>query len=189
MMLVRKKSDIAKLRNELNKSIGRIDYPVGDIQRIETDITMQSDLIFNHPYAPVKGPVMYAIFSLIVLSIILIPSLNLVTINTTRISERLSEIGIRKSFGAPNRALFSQFLTENLILTLLGGIIAFVFAFAILKVFQSMELITSKAFPFNVRIFLSGLGLCLLFGLISGVLPAARMSKLHIVESLNDTGQ
>jgi len=189
MMLVQKKSDIIKLENELKQSIDRIDFPVGDILRIETKVTRQSDLVFNHPYAPVKGPVMYTIFSLIIFSIILIPSLNLTTINTTRISERLSEIGIRKSFGASKRALFYQFITENIILTLLGGLIAFVFAFVILKILQSLGLITAKVFPFNARIFLSGLGLCLLFGFLSGVLPATRMSKLHIVESLNENRQ
>lgn len=189
MMLVERKSDFIKLENELQQSVSRIDYPVGDIHRIETKITRQSDLVFNHPYAPVKGPVMYAIFSLLILIIILIPSLNLTTINTTRIGERLSEIGIRKSFGASKKVLFYQFLTENIILTLLGGLIAFVFAFIILKVLQSMGLITVKVFPFNVRIFLSGLGLCLLFGFLSGVLPATRMSKLHIAESLNENRQ
>jgi putative ABC transport system permease protein len=52
-----------------------------------------------------------------------------------------------------------------------------------------MGLITAKVFPFNVRIFLSGVGLCLLFGFLSGVLPATRMSKLHIAESLNENRQ
>jgi len=187
MMLVRRKADITKLENELEQSIKRINYPVGDINLIETQITRQSDLVFNHPYAPVKGPVMYAIFSVIILSIILIPSLNLTTINSTRIRERSSEIGIRKSFGAPDRALFIQFLAENIILTLLGGLIAFILSFLILKELQTLDLITARIFPFNIRIFISGLGLCLLFGFISGVLPATRMSKFQIVESLNET--
>lgn len=186
MMLVQKKSDFSKLRNELHQSIGTIDYPVGDIQKIETIITSQSDILFNNPYAPIKGPVMYAIFFMIIFAIILIPSLNLTTINTARINERSSEIGIRKSFGASKGTLVYQFLVENIILTLLGGLIALVFAFIILKVLQSTGLITATAFPVNLRIFLAGLGLCLVFSFISGVLPATKMSKLNIVESLNE---
>jgi len=186
MMLVQKKSDFIKLENELQKSVKRIDYPVGDIQHIETTITKQSDLVFNHPYAPVHGPAMYAIFALIILAIILIPSLNLTTINTTRISERSIEIGIRKSFGASKGALVYQFLVENIILTLLGGLIAFIIAYVILKALQSLGLITVTAFPINIRIFLTGLGLCFVFGFLSGVLPATKMSKLSIVESLNE---
>ena len=186
MMLVQKKSDFETLENELNQSLIRIEYPVGDIQLIEVSMTQQKDLIFNHPYAPIKGPLMYAIFSLIIFSVILIPSLNLTTINTTRIRERLSEIGIRKTFGASKKTLILQFLVENIILTLIGGLIAFILAFAILKIFQATGTITSTIFPINIRIFFAGLGLCLVFGFVSGVTPAMKMAKFHIVESLND---
>ena len=51
----------------------------------------------------------------------LIPTVNLVNINISRIMERASEIGVRKAFGAPARTLVGQFLVENVLLTLVGG--------------------------------------------------------------------
>ena len=52
---------------------------------------------------------------------VLIPTVNLVNINISRIMERASEIGVRKAFGAPARTLVGQFLVENILLTLVGG--------------------------------------------------------------------
>ena len=51
----------------------------------------------------------------------LLPTLNLVNINISRIMERASEIGVRKAFGASSRTLVGQFVVENIILTLVGG--------------------------------------------------------------------
>ena len=52
---------------------------------------------------------------------VLIPTVNLVNINISRIMERASEIGVRKAFGAPARTLVGQFLVENILLTLVGA--------------------------------------------------------------------
>ena len=58
-----------------------------------------------------------------ILLVMLLPTLNLININVTRIMERSSEIGVRKAFGASSRTLVYQFIVENIILTLIGGII------------------------------------------------------------------
>ena len=51
----------------------------------------------------------------------LLPAVNLVNLNMSRIMERASEIGVRKAFGASSRTLVGQFIVENLVLTLIGG--------------------------------------------------------------------
>ena len=56
----------------------------------------------------------------------LLPAVNLVNLNTSRIMERASEIGVRKAFGASSRTLVGQFVVENLVLTLVGGAVGFV---------------------------------------------------------------
>ena len=43
----------------------------------------------------------------------LLPAVNLVNLNVSRIMERASEIGVRKAFGASSRALVGQFVVEN----------------------------------------------------------------------------
>ncbi len=47
----------------------------------------------------------------------LLPTVNLVNLNVSRIMERASEIGVRKAFGASSRTLVGQFVVENLVLT------------------------------------------------------------------------
>ena len=51
----------------------------------------------------------------------LLPAVNLVNLNISRIMERASEIGVRKAFGASSRTLVGQFVVENLVLTLVGA--------------------------------------------------------------------
>ena len=58
----------------------------------------------------------------------LLPAVNLMNLNTSRIMERASEIGVRKAFGASSRTLVGQFVVENVVLTLVGAAIGFVLA-------------------------------------------------------------
>ena len=85
---------------------------------------------------------------------------------------------------ASSSHLVWQFLIENLLLTLIGGAIGFVLAFAILEFIVSVELLTHANFTINLRIFFSGLAMILLFGLMSGIYPAWKMSRLHPVQAL-----
>ena len=56
--------------------------------------------------------------------IMLVPALNLVGLNVNRISERSSEIGIRKAVGATEGAILMQFLIESILLTIIGALVA-----------------------------------------------------------------
>ncbi|HTI58105.1 ABC transporter permease [Mucilaginibacter sp.] len=122
-----------------------------------------------------------SIFAVIVM---LLPTLNLVNINITRIMERSSEIGVRKAFGASSITLVYQFIVENIILTLLGGLIGIVLSFIALQVINSAHLIANLELTINFTVLFIGLLVCLLFGLLSGVYPAWRMSKLNVVNAL-----
>ena len=62
-----------------------------------------------------------ALLAALALLFMLLPAVNLVNLNLSRILERASEIGVRKAFGASSRTLVGQFVVENLVLTLLGG--------------------------------------------------------------------
>jgi putative ABC transport system permease protein len=114
----------------------------------------------------------------------LLPTMNLVSINLSRIMERASEIGVRKAFGASSRTLVAQFVVENIVLTVIGGLIGFVLSVAFLVALSRAELIPYAVFDVNVRIFLYGLALAVFFGLVSGVYPAWRMSRIQAVNAL-----
>lgn len=114
----------------------------------------------------------------------ILPAVNLVNLNLSRILERTSEIGVRRAFGGSSRALVGQFLVENLVLTLLGGALGLALSAAALEAIEASGLIPYAELALNVRIFLYGLGAAVVFGVLSGVYPAWRMSRLHPVEAL-----
>ena len=132
----------------------------------------------NHP-----GTLLAALVGLIVLFMVL-PAVNLININVSRILERASEIGVRKAFGASSWTLVGQFVVENVVLTLIGGLVGFLLTLPILTLIERSGLIPYAEFHFNHRIFLYGLATAIFFGLFSGVYPAWKMSRLHPVQAL-----
>ncbi|HSB16442.1 MAG TPA: FtsX-like permease family protein, partial [Bryobacteraceae bacterium] len=114
----------------------------------------------------------------------LLPTVNLININVSRILERASEIGVRKTFGASSLTLVGQFVMENVLLTLIGGLIGFVLSAVVLRGITAAGILAYAQFQVNYRVFLIGMLMTLFFGLFSGVYPAWRMSRLHPVEAL-----
>jgi putative ABC transport system permease protein len=124
------------------------------------------------------------IFILAALLFITLPTMNLISINLSRIMERASEIGVRKAFGASSRSLIGQFVLENVVLTVIGGAIGFVLAVIALPALSRLELIPYATFDINFRIFGYCMLLAAIFGAISGAYPAWRMSRMHPVNAL-----
>lgn len=114
----------------------------------------------------------------------LLPSINMVNLNISRIMERSSEIGIRKAFGASTKQLVWQFVVENIVLTLIGGLVAFILSELLLSFIESSGLIPFVEFKFNLRILLSSLFIILIFALVSGVYPAFKMARMDPVIAL-----
>jgi putative ABC transport system permease protein len=121
---------------------------------------------------------------LLALLFMLLPAINLVNMNISRIFERVSEIGVRKAFGASTGHLVGQFIVENIVLALLGGAIGFVLSVGALHLINQSGWIPNADFRVNPRIFLYGLGLSLFFGVLSGAYPAWRMARLDPIEAL-----
>lgn len=114
----------------------------------------------------------------------LFPAINLVNLNISRIIERSSEIGVRKAFGASSMTLLGQFITENVFLTLIGGAFALILTWIALTIINDSGIVPYGHLSLNLRVFWVALGLSLVFGLLSGALPAYRMSRLQPVEAL-----
>jgi putative ABC transport system permease protein len=118
------------------------------------------------------------------LMFMLLPVINLMNINISRILERSSEIGVRKSFGASSGHLVRQFIVENLLITVIGGLLGFMLAILALSLLSSSGLLAGETFAFNYRIFALGFLYILVFGLLSGVYPSWLMSRLDPVRAL-----
>jgi putative ABC transport system permease protein len=118
------------------------------------------------------------------LGFMLLPTINLININISRIFERASEIGVRKAFGASSRQLVGQFIVENVLLSLIGGAIGLLGAAAALAWLNASGLVIGAHYSLNPRLFVYAVGLSVFFGILSGVYPAWRMSRLHPVAAL-----
>ena len=127
---------------------------------------------------------MLAAIAVAMLFFMLLPALNLVNLNTGRIMERSSEIGVRKAFGASSSQLVIQFVLENVSLCLVGGLLGLIFAKGVLVWLEHSGLIPYLKVDINLDVFFCGLLITLVFGLLSGVLPAWKMSRVHPVLAL-----
>ncbi|GAA2255840.1 ABC transporter permease [Streptomyces amakusaensis] len=106
--------------------------------------------------------------------------------NTMVISvlERRQEIGLRRSLGATRNAIRLQFLTESLLLSGLGGTTGALLGAAATHAFARFQGWTAVVPPWSLA---GGLAATLLIGVIAGLYPAIRASRLHPTVALNAT--
>src|SRR5687767_700595 len=190
MALARDRASMAAIHEEFNSRLLRLELPSKDLEAYVAPFETKIAAFARHmPLADRKSPEsqVWRLVSLMAglgLLFVLIPTVNLVNINISRIMERASEIGVRKAFGAPARTLVGQFLIENVLLTLVGGLVGFLLSLLVLRAIGQSGLFTYAQFSLNPRVFAYGTALAVLFGLISGVYPAWRMSRLNPVDAL-----
>jgi len=128
--------------------------------------------------------ILIGVFAGLALLFMTLPVLNLVTLNLSRILERAPEIGVRKAFGASRPALVSQFVIENIVLTVIGGLAGFVLTILALRLVNQLNVVPGAVFEINARVFAYGMLIAVFFGALSGVYPAWRMSRLDPVLAL-----
>jgi putative ABC transport system permease protein len=178
-------ADVSKMQKEYDQIISRVPVESKEYQHLYSHAEGYIAAYVNTGNENQSGVVLVLlVLGTFVFLFMLLPTLNLVNVNITRIMERSSEIGVRKAFGASSRTLVYQFVVENVILTLLGGVIGFIFSFIVIEVLNSANLIPNLELSINFMVLFIGLLICLLFGILSGVYPAWRMSKLNVVTAL-----
>ncbi|HSB93111.1 MAG TPA: ABC transporter permease, partial [Flavitalea sp.] len=122
------------------------------------------------------------VFSLIGIFILVIAMINFMNLSTARSMERGKEVGIRKSIGANQRSLITQFLGESLLIVFLSTIIAFV-----IVVFAIPNIVHITGKELQVSSFLKWqsiavlIGMMLLIGLLAGSYPALVLSRFNPV--------
>ena len=109
-------------------------------------------------------------------------AIGLMNIMLVTVSERTREIGIRKAVGATDRHILIQFLTESVIISQLGGILGILAGLVIGMLLAKFLFHSSFVMPWAW--ILLAVVINTIVGLISGVYPALRASKLDPIESL-----
>ena len=109
-------------------------------------------------------------------------SIGLMNIMLVSVTERTREIGVRKALGATPLKIRQQFLIEAIVICQMGGIGGIIFGIAIGNL--TSNLIGSGGFIIPWAWILFGLVVGTIVGLISGVIPAYKASKLDPIDSL-----
>lgn len=112
---------------------------------------------------------------------LLVGGIGIMNIMLVSVTERTREIGIRKAIGAQRSDILIQFLIEAIVLSLLGGLIGLALGMmgaALLSAYMGMTIQVSWG------IAAIAIGFSVLVGVVFGVYPAAKASRLHPIEAL-----
>ena len=119
-------------------------------------------------------------FSIAAISL-LIGGVGIFSVLKISISERLFEIGLRKSMGATDTEIFMQFLIESITLSVVGAAIGLLGGIGVVR-------LVANAFPAGLPVSMFGLtvasGFAISIGLLAGLYPSISASRLEPVEAL-----
>ncbi len=129
------------------------------------------------------------IFTAIALFILLIASINYMNMSTARATYRSKEVGIRKVLGSHKAQLRWQFVTESILVTVIGAIISGILAFFLLPGFNAVSGKQIGLDFYTDPVVLMGFGVIILFvGTIAGSYPAFYLSRFRPAEVLKGRG-
>src|ERR1700722_19316490 len=132
------------------------------------------------------GSITYVyIFSAIAAFILVLACINFMNLSTARSSNRAREVGVRKVMGSPRKYLIAQFLTESVMVTLAGAVLALLAAWALLPVFNEIsgkELgISGRLVRWMIPILLA---FVVIIGCLAGSYPAFFLSAFQPIDVL-----
>ena len=199
-VLARTPDDFPAIKQGVEKRVKDVN---AGLEQRQIDIMEQPDNIVahvNHVWSNIGPnlPMLYLQYGIALFIILLVPSLNLCGLSNSRMQQRVSELGVRKAFGATDGTLVRQILNENLVLTLIGGVVGLIFSYLAVYAMRTWlftnsdnigtagDFSLSMGALFSPAVFVLAFVFCLLINLLSAGLPAWLATRRTIVDSLND---
>lgn len=203
---VKNKAQAEALQEELDAVIANVNQQNNGEKTVSTrPMRPHFSMVFDDLYwgngYKVNFWILLKYFLPILMVLLLIPALNLSGMISSRMEDRLAEMGVRKSFGASRSVLLSQVMWENLILTLAGGLVGLIIAWSMLLLGKSWIFTLFEDNPdalydnsvtvtgemlFSPTVFISALLVCVIINLLSALIPAWNSLRKPIVSSLNE---
>ncbi len=125
------------------------------------------------------------VFTILLASIasisLLVGGIGIMNIMIVTVTERTREIGLRKAIGAKNATILQQFLIEAILLTLSSGILGILLGFSVGSILTHITLTSVLITPFAIIL---STGISFLIGIIFGLYPAYKASRLIPIEAL-----
>jgi predicted permease len=139
-----------------------------------------------------RGPVtgFAAVLMALAGMVLLIACVNIAGILLARAADRRKEISIRLALGAPRWKLVRQLLTESLVLSIAGaglGILIALWLLDLLRAFKMpLSIPAATSLPFDWRVLVFTVGICLLTTLLFGLAPAIHAARVDLVPGLKN---
>ena len=170
--------DVADAAVEEVESILRISHKIPTGGTNDFEVRTQQELL--EMMTSMTGMITTVLIAIALISL-LVGCIGIMNIMYVTVTERTKEIGLRMSIGAKNSAILLQFLTESIILSLIGGVLGLVLGVALSYV---VDLIMSLPFIVNVLWMIISFVSCAVLGLIAGFFPALKASRTDPINAL-----
>ena len=197
-ILAKSKDDFPAIRAEVEKYRQAYNSKLKDMELIyRGQPDTQFAYLYRHWGTDLDMKHIVRRFILIIVILLLVPAINLSSMTLSRMRKRMTEIGVRKAFGATANELLRQVFWENLILTLLAGVLGLILSYSATFLLNSFlfdnsenaglagETSLSTDMLFSPLTFLVAFCFCLLLNLLSAGIPAWRVSRMNIVDAIN----
>ncbi|MBQ3355289.1 MAG: ABC transporter permease [Bacteroidales bacterium] len=170
--------DVAEAAVKEIEEILRASHKIVDGAADDFEVRTQQEML--EMMSSMTGMITTVLVAIALISL-LVGCIGIMNIMYVTVTERTKEIGLRMSIGAKNAAILMQFLTESIILSLIGGVIGL-----LLGVGLSYVVAMAMSLPFvinGVWMVISFVS-CAILGLIAGFFPALKASRTDPINAL-----
>jgi len=141
-----------------------------------------------HPQADVPIMALASLVLLLVSLVLAIACSNLATLLLVRGAARAKEVAVRLAMGAKRPQLVRHLLIESLLLSLGGGIAGCILAWWAMRALQGVELPFTVDLTLDYRVLAFAIVLSLITGVVFGLAPALKATKVDLLSTLRDEG-